>query len=94
MPNIKSAAKNMRKSTKRRLANRVQRSAIRTAIKKIRVSIGEKNAETAQTLLPQTLGAIDKAARKKKIHKNKAARYASRLTKQVNALNRPAKTSS
>lgn len=86
MPNIKSAVKRMRQNTKRRAANRAQRSTLRTAIKKARLVIGEGNIETAQSALPQTLSAIDKAASKGLIHKNKAARQASRLMKKVNAM--------
>lgn len=86
MPNIKSAVKRMRQNIKRRSANRAQRSALRTAIKRARTEIGEGNVETAQTQLTQSISVIDKCANKGLIHKNKAARHASRLMKSLNTL--------
>ncbi|MCL5269790.1 MAG: 30S ribosomal protein S20 [bacterium] len=86
MPNIKSAAKRMRQNAKRQAANRASRSALRTAIKKTRRAAEEANVEQAVSQLAQTLGVIGKTAQKGLIHKNKAARDASRLTKKVNAL--------
>ena len=85
MPNIKSAEKRMRQNVKRRAANRADRSALRTAIKKARVALGEPTPENAQVVLPQTISVIDKSAQKGIIHKNKAARHASRLMKVLNA---------
>lgn len=85
MPNIKSAAKRMRQSAKRRTANRTQRAAMRTAIKKARLVISEGNAEAIPAQLKATVSSVDKAARKGLIHKNKAARHASRLAKAANA---------
>ena len=86
MPNIKSASKRMRQNVKRRLANRARRSAMRTAIKRILGSMNQGDAESAQQQIRQTLSIIGDAAQKRLIHKNKAARYASRLTRRLNAL--------
>ena len=44
-----------------------------------------KKAEAA-TLLPLTLGVVDRACKKGVLHKNAANRYKSRLTLKVNAL--------
>ena len=86
MPNIKSAVKRMRQNTKRRAANRAQRSACRTEIKKTRTLLDESNAEALQAQLPLTISMLDKSANKGLIHKNKAARHVSRLMRQANAL--------
>ena len=86
MPNIRSAAKRMRQNTKRRAHNRTQRAEVRTVTKHTARAIAEGQAEAAKSLLPATLRSIGKAAQKRLIHKNKAARQTSRLTKQVNAL--------
>jgi len=86
MPNIKSAEKRMRQNAKRRTANRNQRAAMRTSIKKIRADIDGGNAEAVQAQISATVSVVDKAARKKLIHKNKAARHSSRLMKAANAL--------
>lgn len=86
MPNIKSAVKRMRQNAKRRATNRSQRSAFRTEVKKARLVLAEGNVEAVATQLPLTLSSLDKSANKGLIHKNKAARHASRLMRQANAL--------
>ncbi|MCE5230108.1 30S ribosomal protein S20 [bacterium] len=86
MPNVKSAAKRLRQNTKARIRNRDKRSALRTAIKKLRASIAEGNVEQAKAQLPLTISVIDHNARVGIIHKNQAARNASRLTLAVNAM--------
>lgn len=93
MPNIKSAVKRMRQNVKQRASNRAQRSAFRTEIKKARTLLVESNVEGLQVQLPLTISSLDKSANKGLIHKNKAARYTSRLMRQANAL-RQAKSSS
>lgn len=75
MPNIKSAKKKMRKDVKRTKHNVFYREAISKAVKLIAKLKGdEKEAR-------KTLSLIDKAAKKKIIHKNKAARLKSRVMK-------------
>ena len=85
MPNIKSAEKRMRQNTRRRAANRAVRSAMRTEIKKAREAISEAAPEALTQQITKTVSLLDKSARKGLIHKNKAARHASRLTRQANA---------
>lgn len=75
MPNIKSAKKDMRKSRVAMIRNRAQRSALRTALKRASAS----DATDEQRSVAVTL--LDRAARKKLIHKNAAARRKSRLAK-------------
>jgi small subunit ribosomal protein S20 len=86
MANHKSAAKKARHDAVARLRNRSNRSAMKTAIKRLLsvVSTGDKVAASA--LLPKTLGIVDKACRKGVLHKNAANRRKSRLTLKVNAL--------
>ncbi len=78
MPNIKSAEKRARQSEKRRVQNRVYRSAARTAVKKARVAVEATNPESEQAVL-NAIQALDKAAAKGTIHANNAARRKSRL---------------
>jgi len=86
MANHKSAAKKARRDAAARLRNRSNRSAMKTAIKRLLgvVSTGDKDAASA--LLPRTLGIVDKACNKGVLHKNAANRRKSRLTLKVNAL--------
>jgi len=75
VPNIASAKKNMRKSRAATVRNRAQRSALRTALKRAQAS----DATPANKLAAVKL--LDRAARKRLIHKNTAARRKSQLTR-------------
>jgi len=81
-----SAQKQMRQSQKRRARNRQNVSQLKTQVKKLRAAISEGNAKAAESLLSDTVGQIDKAAKKGVIHDNAAGRYKSRLTRKVKAL--------
>lgn len=83
MPNSNAAKKALRQSEKRRLKNRSQRSALRTAIKKVRAAAEEGNVEGAQTAYRAAVKKLDQAAAKHLIHANTAARTKSRLNKFV-----------
>lgn len=77
MPTHKSAEKRLRQSQAANIRNRAIKSQIKTSIKKVETSFDEKE-------LKKTTSLLDKAARKKVIHKNVASRVKSRLTKLVN----------
>ena len=81
MANIKSAQKRIRVAAKRQARNKHVKSLTKTAIKKVTVAAGTKEAKT---LLVQAIAAIDKAASKGVYHKNTAARKKSKLTRMVN----------
>ncbi|MCL2197923.1 MAG: 30S ribosomal protein S20 [Defluviitaleaceae bacterium] len=83
MANIKSAQKRIRVAAKRQARNKHVKSFTKTAVKKVTVAAGAKEANTNELLL-QAIAAIDKAASKGVYHKNTAARKKSRLTKMVN----------
>ncbi|MCL1842629.1 MAG: 30S ribosomal protein S20 [Defluviitaleaceae bacterium] len=83
MANIKSAQKRIRVAAKRQARNKHIKSLTKTAIKKVTVAAGAKDAET-KNLLVQAITAIDKAASKGVYHKNTAARKKSKLTRMVN----------
>ncbi|MFH5804836.1 30S ribosomal protein S20 [Alienimonas sp. DA493] len=84
MPNSPSAKKALRKSQKRRLVNRSNRSALRTDLKKARVAVEEQPAEAADDV-KKAMRHLDISAGRGLIHKNKAARLKSRLAKKLNA---------
>ena len=83
MPQHKSAEKRVRQNERRRLRNKIRRSIMKTAIKKVN-SATEK--ETAVTELKKATSVIDRMALKGISHKNKASNLKSKLTKRVNAL--------
>lgn len=80
MPRIKSAKKAMRQARRRTVTNRAQRSALRTALKRVRGAANKQDATQAYTA---AVTLLDRAARKGLIHKNNAARHKSRLAKYV-----------
>jgi small subunit ribosomal protein S20 len=84
-----SALKAMRQSVKRRDRNRRNISQLKTNIKKLRAAIAKGDAEAARKMLDETIGEIDRAARKGVVHDNAAARYKSRLQRRINALAAP-----
>ena len=86
MPNTASAKKRIRQNEGRTLRNKVRRSSMRTAIRKVREAVEAGDKAAAQTLLHDAYKQIDKAARKHILHANKAANQKSRLTRTVNAL--------
>lgn len=84
-----SAVKATRQSVARRDRNRRNLSKLKTRIKKLRTVIAQGDAETARRLLDETVSEIDRAAKKGVVHDNAAARYKSRLSRQVNGLTAP-----
>ncbi|HKF55397.1 MAG TPA: 30S ribosomal protein S20 [Blastocatellia bacterium] len=86
MANHKSAEKRARQSERRKGINRQNRGRLRTGIKALRAAIGSGKPEETKALLPATVSLIDKSVQKGVIHKNTAARYKKRLTRNVNSL--------
>jgi len=79
VPRIKSAAKRMRQGRARTVQNRTHRSALRTALRKVRAATGTE----AATAYAEAVKLLDRAAQKSIVHKNAAARLKSRLAKLV-----------
>lgn len=86
MASHRSAVRQWRRSLRRNAINRRNKSILRTRIKKLREAIQTKDRKMASKLLPETISIIDKCAKKGTIHENKAARYKSRLSRQVELL--------
>lgn len=82
MPNIEAAIKRVRTSEKSAVQNNVQKSSMRTAIKKYVQAI-EAGNENSEQLLKEAIKSIDMAASKGLIHKNKANRDKSRLSAKL-----------
>jgi small subunit ribosomal protein S20 len=80
LPNIKSAEKRMRTQRVREERNRQKRSRLRTALKKVRLA---ESAEVAESAYADAKSLLDRAAAKRLIHPNKAARLKSQLANVV-----------
>ena len=83
MANHAATKKDVRQSTKRRERNRYYGKTTRNAIRDLKVL---DTKEGASEKLPEVSSMIDKLAKRKTIHKNKAANLKSKLAKRVNAL--------
>ena len=81
-----SALKAQRQNLKQRARNRKNLSQFKTQVKKLRGVLASGDGAAAQAALGETVGVIDRAAKKGVIHDNAAARFKSRLTKRVNAV--------
>ena len=86
MPNIASAKKRVRSNVKKTNVNTLVISSMRTAIKKFEKEVKAENKEAANNNYNIAIKRVDKAMASGKIHKNKAARLKSRLTKMKNAM--------
>jgi small subunit ribosomal protein S20 len=80
----KSALKRERQARRRREQNRGTISALRTAVKKVEAALAAKETDRARTLLADATSALDRAADKKVIPANRAARKISRLSRKLN----------
>lgn len=83
MANHKSALKAFRKSEKRRLHNRYYAKTMRNAVRQLRAMT---NKEEAVATYPKVQKLLDKLAKTKLIHKNKAANLKSSLALHINKL--------
>ncbi len=90
MPNKASAMKRVRSSKKKREVNQMHRGRARTADKRAQRLIEKGQLEDARDAVHAAVKALDKAAQKGVIHKNKAARRKSRLMRQLNQLEQSA----
>lgn len=86
MANTASARKRARQAETRRQHNAGQKSAMRTSIKQVRASVSEGDQVAAGKALQTATSVIDKAAGKGLMHKNRAARYKSKLSALVKTM--------
>ncbi|MEX0968343.1 MAG: 30S ribosomal protein S20 [Bacteroidia bacterium] len=78
-----SAIKRIRQNAVKRLRNRYYKKTLRNAIKKLR---NTHDKAEAQKQLVEVSSMLDKLAKKKMIHRNKAANNKSKLSRLVNSL--------
>ena len=79
VPRIRSASKRLRQGRARTVQNRTHRSALRTALRKVRAATGAE----ATAAYAEAVKLLDRAAQKNIVHKNAAARQKSRLARLV-----------
>ena len=86
MAHHKSAKKRIRQNEKKRIRNRHVRTTLRSALKKFEQALGEQNPEEIKTLARKTISIVDRAASKGVIHRNKAARHVSQVSRKVHSV--------
>ena len=86
MPNSKQARKRMLQSERNRKYNQSNISKMRTVIKNLLKSIDKKDVDLSNKNFKIAVSIIDKSVNKKLIHKNKAARYKTKLSGKLKDL--------
>jgi small subunit ribosomal protein S20 len=82
----KSVLKNIRQAAHRAAINRMNRTRVRSAIRRMRAALGAADAAGAAKLVSDTHSELDKAIRKRTLSENTANRYKSRLALALNAI--------
>jgi small subunit ribosomal protein S20 len=91
MPHTKSAKKRLRQTAKRNERNRTTKKAIKTQIKKMQATVKDGSPEQLQQEYNLAAKKLDKAAAKRIIHPNLAARKKSQLSRLLHGKQEPAK---
>jgi small subunit ribosomal protein S20 len=86
MANIKSAKKRIKVTQAKTMRNTMIKSALKTKIKKFEAAVASQDINLAKESFKVVVKALDMAASKGIIHKNKAARKKSRLASKINGL--------
>ena len=86
MANIKSAKKRVLVNQTKALRNKMIKSGVKTACKKVDAAIAAGDQEAAKAALLNATSIIDKAASKGVYHKNTASRKIGRLAVAVNKM--------
>ena len=81
-----TAAKSLSVSIRRNQIKGPLKTRANSSIKKARISILEGNLDNSNISVQNAIIALDKAAKKGAIHKKNAARRKSRITRQLNKL--------
>jgi small subunit ribosomal protein S20 len=92
MPHLKSAKKRLRQNAKRRDHNKAVKKALKKQLKVV-FEAGADKAATVDQLKKEATAAnkkLDKAAARRIIHKNTAARKKSQIARLINAKAKPA----
>jgi small subunit ribosomal protein S20 len=85
MAKRKAAVKRERVDKKRHAHNVKIKTELKKTIKKYQQLVSQKSGEAASALLKKVYALLDKAAKKNIIHKNKASRAKSRLSRRLPA---------
>jgi small subunit ribosomal protein S20 len=82
----KSVLKNIRQSAHRAAVNKMNRTRVRSTVRRMRATLNAGDLAGAEKLASATFSELDRAIRKRTLSENTANRYKSRLTLAMNAL--------
>ena len=85
MPNSNSAKKRLRQNKKRRLHNKTIKSSLKTQLRKVHAAVAGDDPDAREGAFQAAVSGLDRAAAKRVIHPNAAARLKSRLSSKVKA---------
>lgn len=86
MPHTSSAKKRLEQSRKRNLTNKAVKSRVRTQTSKFERALERRDTNQADEHLKVVTKLLQKAAAKKIVHRNTAARSQARLQHRLNAV--------
>lgn len=86
MANHKSAEKRNRQAQAARLRNKINRTKMKSIIRKLDEAVDAGTADVAKDVLVEATSVIARTASKGTIHKRNASRKISRLAKRVNKM--------
>jgi small subunit ribosomal protein S20 len=92
MPHTRSAKKGLRQNEKRRLHNRAIKKTLKTHIKHVTATAATGSVEQLREQVQIAAKKLDKAAAKRVIHPNLAARKKSQLAKLLHRKSTPPAT--
>ena len=86
MPNSNSAKKRLRQNKRKRLHNKAIKSSLKTQLRKVHEAVAGDDADARDSAFKAAVSSLDRAAAKKIIHRNAAARLKSRLSSKTKAV--------
>jgi small subunit ribosomal protein S20 len=90
LPKTKTAEKSARSAARKAERNKAIRSNTKSTVTKAEKLVASKKGEEAKAAVTEAISSLDRAAKKKVIHPNTAARKKSRLMKKLNTANKKA----
>jgi len=88
LPKTKTAEKSARSAERKAERNKAIKSGTKSKITRAEKLIASKKGSEAGTAVTEAISSLDRAAKRKVIHANTAARKKSRLMKKLNASNK------
>jgi small subunit ribosomal protein S20 len=85
LPKTKTAEKSARSSARKAERNKAVKSGVKSKVTRAEKLVAAKKGEDANAAVTEAISSLDKAAKRKVIHANTAARKKSRLMKKLNA---------